>query len=45
MPKYLMMARCISRGSRIAAADIIGGLYDDLEIRDAYNVNVNIIEE
>ena len=45
MPKYMMMARCISRGARIAAADIIGGLYDDLEVRDAYNVNVNIIEE
>ena len=45
MPKYMMMARCISRGARIAAADIIGGLYDDLEIRDAYNVNVNIIED
>jgi hypothetical protein len=45
MPKYMMMARCISRGARIAAADIIGGLYDDLEIRDAFNVNVNIIEE
>lgn len=45
MPKYMMMARCISRGARIAAADIIGGLYDEFELADANNINISIIED
>jgi len=45
MPKYMMMARCVTRGARIAASDIIGGLYDDLELADANNININITED
>lgn len=45
MPKYMMMARCISRGARIAASDIIGGLYDEYELADAYNVKIDITED
>lgn len=41
MPKYMMMARCIVRGARIVAADVIGGLYDDLEVSD-FTDNSNI---
>lgn len=34
MPKYMMMARCITRGARIVASDIIGGLYDNYEVSE-----------
>jgi hypothetical protein len=45
MPKYMMMARCITRGARIAASDIIGGLYDDLEVSEMKNINVQVTED
>lgn len=45
MPKYMMMARCTSRGARIAASDVIGGLYDEFELADAYNVNLQVTED
>lgn len=39
---YMMMARCITRGARIVASDIIGGLYDELEMADVSGVEVSI---
>lgn len=35
---YMMFARCLSRGARAFASDVVFGLYDDLEVRDfTYN--------
>ena len=45
LPKYMMMARCISRGARIVASDIIGGLYDDLEVGEFTNQEIELKEE
>jgi hypothetical protein len=45
MPEYMMMARCITRGARIAAADIMGGLYDNYEVSEFSNMDVEIDED
>ncbi len=41
-PAYMMMARAISRAARIAASDVIGGLYDDLEVAEIVDVEREI---
>jgi hypothetical protein len=44
-PAYMMMARCISRGARLCASDIIGGLYDNYELQDVANIEYTINQE
>lgn len=44
MPRYMMMARCITRGARIVASDIIGGLYDNYEVSEFTNQEISEIE-
>ena len=41
-PRYMMMARTISRAARIAAADVIGGLYDNYEVMDFSDVDYSV---
>ena len=45
MPEYMMMARCITRGARIAAADIMGGLYDNYEVSEFSGAEIEIDED
>lgn len=40
MKRYMMHARCLTRGARIVGADIIGGLYDNYEIADAKDIDI-----
>ena len=37
MPRQMMMARCISRGARLYASDIVAGLYDSTELAELYD--------
>ena len=43
-PAYMMVARCVSRAARIAASDIVGGLYDDYEQSEIVNIEREIVE-
>lgn len=43
MPAYMMMARCISRGARLYAADAINSMYDNYEMIDAFVDDSSII--
>ena len=45
MPKYMMTARCITRAARIAASDLIGGLYSDYETAEFTNTNMRVDDQ
>lgn len=47
MPAYMMMARAISRGARLYAADAINSMYDNYEMIDAFveDNNITVTEE
>lgn len=42
MPAYMMMARCITKAARIAASDVLAGLYDNYEVAEFTNVDVDM---
>lgn len=39
---YMMMSRCISRAARIAASDLISGLYDEYEVLDSSDLKYTV---
>lgn len=41
-PRYMMYARCLTRGARMAAGDIVGGLYDNLEMLDVADTKYKV---
>jgi hypothetical protein len=45
MPSYMMMARCITKGARIVASDVLAGLYDDYETAEFTNASFDIDDE
>jgi len=45
MPRYMMMARCMSRGARIAASDLMAGMYDNYEVAEFTGVDFDVNED
>jgi len=45
MPRYMMFARCMSRGARIVGSDVMAGLYDNFETAEFTNADFDINED
>lgn len=45
MPKYMMTARCLARGARLIASDLISGLYTDYETAEFTDANFDVDED
>ena len=45
MPRYMMFARCMTRGARIVGSDIMAGLYDNFETAEFQNIEFTVNDE